>query len=131
MPGPVTISTVNYSAERSVVNPTLIAGVIFLPTFVPTNDFCASDGISYLYALFYKTGTAPPYAVVGTTPSGANTNINTKVDLGVGLASSGSMHVGQEDGKICNQMSGGNAVCTNTALKEFYSRFVSWVHQRD
>jgi type IV pilus assembly protein PilY1 len=131
LPGPVTISTVNYSAERSVVNPTLIAGVIFLPTFVPTNDFCASDGISYLYVLFYKTGTAPPYAVVGTTPSGANTNINTKVDLGVGLASSGSMHVGQEDGKICNQMSGGNAVCTNTALKEFYSRFVSWVHQRD
>ena len=131
LPGPVTISSVNYSAERSVVNPTLIAGVIFLPTFVPTNDFCASDGISYLYVLFYKTGTAPPYAVVGTTPSGANTNINTKVDLGVGLASSGSMHVGQEDGKICNQMSGGNAVCTNTALKEFYSRFVSWVHQRD
>lgn len=131
LPGPVTISSVNYSAERSVVNPTLIAGVIFLPTFVPTNDFCASDGISYLYVLFYKTGTAPPYPVVGTTPSGANTNINTKVDLGVGLASSGSMHVGQEDGKICNQMSGGNAVCTNTVLKEFYSRFVSWVHQRD
>lgn len=133
LPGPVTISTVNYSAERSVVNPTLIAGVIFLPTFVPTNDFCASDGISYLYVLFYKTGTAPPYPVVGTTPSGANTNINTKINLGVGLASSGSMHVGQESGggKICNQMSGGNAVCTSTVLKEFYSRFVSWVHQRD
>ena len=133
LPGPVTISSVNYSAERSVVNPTLIAGVIFLPTFVPTNDFCASDGLSYLYVLFYKTGTAPPYPVVGTTPSGANTNINTKVDLGVGLASSGSMHVGQESGggKICSQMSGGNAVCTSTALNEFYSRFVSWVHQRD
>jgi len=133
LPGPVTLAGINYSAERSVVNPTLIAGSIFFPTFVPTNNFCASDGISYLYVLFYKTGTASNYPVVGTTPSGANTNITTKVDLGVGLASSGSMHVGQENGggKICNQMSGGNAVCTNSALNEFYSRFVSWVHQRD
>lgn len=133
LPGPVTLSGVNYSAERSVVTPTLIAGSIFFPTFVPTNNFCASDGVSYLYVLFYKTGTASNYPVVGTTPSGANTNITTKVDLGVGLASSGSMHVGQEDGggKICNQMSGGNAVCTNSALNDFYSRFVSWVHQRD
>ncbi len=133
LPGPVTVAGVNYSAERSVVNPTLIAGTIFLPTFVPTNNFCASDGVSYLYVLFYKTGTAATYPVVGTTPSGANTNITTKVDLGVGLASSGSMHVGQENGggKICNQMSGGNALCTNSALNDFYSKFVSWVHQRD
>jgi type IV pilus assembly protein PilY1 len=133
LPGPVTLAGVDYSAERSVVSPTLIAGTIFFPTFVPTNNFCASDGASYLYALFYKTGTAATYPVVGTTPSGANTNITTKVDLGIGLASSGSMHVGQENGggKICNQMSGGNAVCTNSALDAFYSRFVSWVHQRD
>lgn len=133
LPGPVTVAGVNYSAERSVVNPTLIAGTIFLPTFVPTNNFCASDGVSYLYVLFYKTGTAATYPVVGTMPSGANTNITTKVDLGVGLASSGSMHVGQENGggKICNQMSGGNALCTNSALNDFYSKFVSWVHQRD
>ena len=133
LPGPVTLAGVNYSAERSVVNPTLIAGTIFLPTFVPTNNFCASDGASYLYVLFYKTGTAATYPVVGTNTSGGNTNITTKVDLGVGLASSGSMHVGGEDGggKICNQMSGGNAVCTNSALNDFYSKFVSWVHQRD
>lgn len=133
LPGPVTLTGINYSAERSVVNPTLIAGSVFFPTFVPTNNFCASDGISYLYVLFYKTGTAATYPVVGTTPSGANTNITTKVSLGVGLASSGSMHVGQENGggKICNQMSGGNAVCTDSALNNFYSRFVSWVHQRD
>ena len=131
LPGPVTISTVNYSAERSVVNPTLIAGVIFLPTFVPTNDFCASDGISYLYALFYKTGTAPPYAVVGTTPSGANTNINAKIDLGVGMASSGSAHFGQEGAKLFFQMSGGNANAPPAGLNGYHSKFVSWVHQRD
>ncbi|MDP3092328.1 MAG: PilC/PilY family type IV pilus protein [Nitrospira sp.] len=131
LPGPVTISGVSYSAERSVVNPTLIAGVIFLPTFVPTNNFCASDGISYLYVLFYKTGTAPPYPVVGTTPSGANTNINTRVDLGVGLASSGSMHTGQEGAKINFQLSGGNANSPPAGLNGFYSKYVSWVHQRD
>ncbi|MEK7764088.1 MAG: hypothetical protein AAB433_21160, partial [Nitrospirota bacterium] len=108
-----------------------IAGVIFLPTFVPTNDFCASDGISYLYALFYKTGTAPPYAVVGTTPSGANTNINAKIDLGVGMASSGSAHFGQEGAKLFFQMSGGNANAPPAGLNGYHSKFVSWVHQRD
>ena len=131
-PGPpVTVSTVNYSAERSVVNPTLVAGVIFLPTFVPTNDFCASTGISYLYALFYKTGTAPPYAVVGTTPSGANTNINTKIDLGDGMASSGSMHFGQEGATIFFQQSHGGSGGELTGLNGYHSKFVSWVHQRD
>jgi type IV pilus assembly protein PilY1 len=131
LPGPVTISSVNYSAERSVVNPTLVAGVIFLPTFVPTNDFCASTGISYLYALFYKTGTAPPYAVVGTTPSGANTNINTKIDLGSGMASSGSMSFGLGGPKILIQCSEGNECGSSTGLNGYHSKFVSWVHQRD
>jgi Tfp pilus tip-associated adhesin PilY1 len=65
--------TTNYSAERSVVNPTLVAGTIFFPTFAPTNAFCASDGASYLYALFYKTGTAATAPVIGTTESGGYT----------------------------------------------------------
>ena len=116
------------SAERSVVNPTLIAGTIFFPTFVPTNDFCASSGNSYLYVLFYKTGTAAATPVVGTNVQGSNTNVTTKINLGSGLFSTGTMHGGES---INLQGSHGNASQQDTTLGGFYSKYVSWVHQRD
>ena len=130
LPGPVTLSGTNFSAERSLVNPTLIAGTIFFPTFTPTNDLCVSDGRSYLYALFYKTGTASTTPVIGTTVSGSNTNVTTKVSLGTGLASSGTMHLGQ-GGTLNFQQSTGAFTQTAASLKNYHSRFVSWVHQRD
>lgn len=136
MPGPVTITdsvtgvTTNYAAERSVVNPTLVAGTIFFPTFAPTNDFCASDGASYLYALFYRTGTASTAPVIGTTTSGSNTNVNAKTSLGTGLASSGTIHCGQ--GCSYNtQMSTGAFTQGDVSLEGNYSRYVNWMHQRD
>ncbi len=136
MPGPVTITdpvtgvATSYAAERSVVNPTLVAGTIFFPTFAPTNDFCASDGASYLYALFYKTGTASTAPVIGTANSGGNTNVNTKTSMGTGLASSGTIHCGQ--GCTYNtQMSTGAFTQGDVSLEGNYSRYVNWVHQRD
>lgn len=136
LPGPVTLTdpvsgiATNYSAERSVVNPTLIAGTIFFPTFAPASNFCASDGVSYLYVLFYKTGTASTVPVIGTTVSGGNTNVNGKATNGVGLASAGTVHCGQ-DCSFKNQMSTGNTVSTDVNLEGNYSRYVNWVHQRD
>ncbi len=130
LPGPMTVGAINFSAERSVVNPTLIAGTIFFPTFTPTNDFCTSDGQSYLYALFYKTGTASTAPVIGTTVSGSNTNVTTKVSLGLGMASSGTMHLGQ-GGTLNLQQSTGAFTQTQATLQGYYSRYVSWVHQRD
>jgi type IV pilus assembly protein PilY1 len=135
LPGPVTITngglTTNYSAERSVVNPTLFGGTIFFPTFAPTSDFCGSDGTSYLYAVFYKTGTANTAPVIGTSTSGGNTNVTTKASLGVGMASALSVHVGQEGGSLLSQMSNSNTTSTLANPGDFYSKFVSWVHQRD
>jgi type IV pilus assembly protein PilY1 len=139
LPGPTAIAGVNYAAERSVVNPTLVAGVIFFPTFTPSDDFCASDGQSYLYALFYKTGTAAATPVIGTTVSGSNTNIKTKTSLGVGMASAGNADGGGGTVFICQSSTG--ATCddgTNPTrngvgltLSDDRSSIVSWVHQRD
>lgn len=135
LPGPTTITsgglTTNYSAERSVVNPTLFGGTIFFPTFAPTSDFCGSDGTSYLYGVYYKTGTANTAPVIGTSTSGGNTNVTTKVSLGVGMASALSVHVGQEGGSLLSQMSNSNTTSTLANPGDFYSKFVSWVHQRD
>jgi type IV pilus assembly protein PilY1 len=135
------------AAERSVVNPTLIGGTVFFPTFVPTNDFCASTGSSNLYALFYQTGTAAMTPVVGTTTVGSNVNVTTKISLGIGMASSMSVQIGSQ-GAGGQGTGGGGAGCsggmtgaiqqsTGAATKpcmsagDYYSKYVSWVHQRD
>ncbi len=137
--GPFSISTTtstgtittNYSSERSVVNPTLFGGTIFFPTFAPTADFCGSDGISFLYALFYKTGTASTAPVIGTSTSGGNTNVTTKIQLGVGMASALSVHVGNEGATMYSQMSNSNTSGSGASVGDNFSRFASWVHQRD
>lgn len=139
MSGPFSISTAtstgtittNYSSERSVVNPTLFGGTIFFPTFSPTADFCGSDGISFLYALFYKTGTASTSPVIGTSTSGGNTNVTTKIQLGVGMASALSVHVGNEGATLYSQMSNSNTSGSAASVGDTYSLFASWVHQRD
>lgn len=135
LPGAVAVTsggtTVNYSAERSIVTPSLFGGTIFFPTFAPTSDFCGSDGTSNLYALFYKTGTAGTTPVIGTSVSGSNTNITTKMQIGVGAASALSIHVGLEGATLYAQMSNSNFQGMGAALGDFYSKFTSWIHQRD
>ena len=84
------------AGERSVASPTLIGGTVFFPSFLPTNDVCASTGTSYLYALFYKTGTAYTSPIIGTAaPASGTTNILNKITLGDGLASQMSMQIGR------------------------------------
>ena len=72
--------------ERVVNPPTIFGGIVFFPTFTPTNDICASSGTSKLFALFYKTGSAYQEPIIGSSSSGTNQNVNRSVSLGSGQA---------------------------------------------
>ncbi|MFO0775492.1 MAG: PilC/PilY family type IV pilus protein [Nitrospiraceae bacterium] len=133
--------------ERAIVPPTLIGGTVFFPTFVPTNDICASTGSSRLYAMYYKTGTSYKDPILGTTTSGGNTTSNTSISLGTGLASSVVIQI------ISDPKGPGscpNPPCTPTNAMLFihtdsgattnqgahligkpWSRYLTWLHQRD
>jgi type IV pilus assembly protein PilY1 len=140
------VTAAGTSAERSVSSPVVLAGAVFFPTLVPTNDFCSSTGTSYLYALYYKTGSAVPTPIIGTSVSGANTNANTRMNLGDGVASQVAIHIdgtGTSNGssagaapggppiKACSQMSTGSSTCIDAnAPNPPWSRYVSWVRQR-
>jgi type IV pilus assembly protein PilY1 len=87
------VTAAGTSAERSVSSPVVLAGAVFFPTLVPTNDFCSSTGTSYLYALYYKTGSAYTSPIIGTSASGANTISNTRMNLGDGVASQVAIHI--------------------------------------
>lgn len=132
------------AAERSVSSPVVLAGAVFFPTLIPTNDFCASTGTSYLYALYYKTGSAYSSPIIGTTTSGANTNSNNRILMGDGVASQVAVHIdgtGSSNGsggggngppiKFCSQMSTGSSECRDAGgPNPPWSRYLTWVRQR-
>jgi type IV pilus assembly protein PilY1 len=139
------VTAAGTSAERSVSSPVVLAGAVFFPTLVPTNDFCSSTGTSYLYALYYKTGSAYSSPIIGTTTSGANTNSTNRISMGEGVASQVAVHIdgtGTSNGssisggggppiKVCSQMSTGSSECKSASgPNPPWSRYMSWVRQR-
>jgi type IV pilus assembly protein PilY1 len=88
--------------ERNLGQAALIGGLLSFTTFVPSDDICVASGNSYLWALYYKTGTAFHSAVLGsfsTTYDGDTVEeAYRKFDLGEGLATSPNIHIGRETG---------------------------------
>jgi len=92
------------AGERSLNKPTILGGIVLFPTFKPTTDACGYGGSSYLYGLYYETGTANDESVIGL---GTNTitidgktykEILKKIDLGSGMPTNAVIHSGQEHG---------------------------------
>ncbi len=140
-------TTLPDSGERNLNSATVLGGIVFFPSYVPTPDICAATGEGFLYALYYKTGTAYKESVVGTSTSGGNTNVNRRIDMGAGLSSSiaiqiggqGSGTSGSNSGSGCqgsvtafSQTSTGalSQACTKPAQTS-WSHYVSWVNQRE
>ena len=131
------------NGERVLASPVVFGGIVYFPTFIPTNDICASSGTSYLYALYYKTGSAYTESIIGTTPGASgNVNVSGKLSLGEGLAFGGVMHIGSgSDGgaplKVCNNTSTGALLCTesnvaggpNSGIPDPRSHFISWIYR--
>ncbi len=136
-------TTLPTSGERALSSPTLLGGIVFFPTFVPTaSDVCGGGtGTSSLYALFYLTGSAYKTSVVGTDTVGGNTNVKRSTALGTGMASQIAIHMGAQGtdtasgitsrSRACSQLSTGALTCIQTqpALVA-WSRYVSWINLR-
>jgi type IV pilus assembly protein PilY1 len=129
--------------ERDLASPTLLGGIVFFPTYVPTvTDVCTGSGSSSLYALFYLTGSAYRESVIGTDVVAGNTVVKRSLTLGIGMASQVSVHIGAlatdsatgvtGRAKACTQSSSGALTCirTNPALS-VWSRYLSWNLQND
>jgi type IV pilus assembly protein PilY1 len=116
--------------ERSIVAPTIIAGAVLFPTFIPTNDICVAAGDSNLYALFYKTGSAYPEPIIGVDAAGRS---QRSMSLGQGLASSIAIQIGAAPTGVAGfyQTSGANIgrISPNAPLSA-WSEFVSWISER-
>jgi type IV pilus assembly protein PilY1 len=129
------------AGERVVTPTTVVAGLVFFPSFTPVSDMCSDSGNSTLYALYYRTGSAPLEPVIGTTGT-TNMVVNKTVNLGSGgVASQVSIQIGaQGSGGVGGGCSGrltGYIQASSGALTSFcisgskpWSKYVSWVNDR-
>jgi type IV pilus assembly protein PilY1 len=122
-------SKLSTAGERSVGSPVILGGLVFYATFVPSTDPCVASGSGYLYGLYYVTGTAPSEPVFsGTSPGGT---IATSFALGEGVTSTPSFHIGQGGVQADVQQSHGGITSVKTSMSGMWSRYISWIHQRD
>ncbi|WP_051310015.1 PilC/PilY family type IV pilus protein [Desulfogranum japonicum] len=84
-------STGTQEGERTLSFPSLTGGLAIFTSFIPSADICIPSGNSYLWTLYYMTGTAY-YDDVWRGSSGLATS---KIGLGQGLATI-STHSGTE-----------------------------------
>jgi type IV pilus assembly protein PilY1 len=131
------IRTLEESGERILTKSAVLGGIVLTPSFVPNDDVCGFGGESYLYALYYETGTAyykPVFLKRGTKIVNIGgedrTQVLDKVWLGEGKASAVCAHAGSGVTKAFIQQS------TGTVLSEeldpafnIKSGLRSWIHR--
>jgi len=83
--------------ERNVGQATLLGGLVTFTTYQPFNDVCQAEGNAFLYAEYYRTGTAWHKNIFGLPQGLSGSNVSDKLALGRGLATTPNLHVGAGD----------------------------------
>jgi type IV pilus assembly protein PilY1 len=118
--------------ERIINKPSVLGGILLAPSFVPNPDICGFGGDSYLYALYFETGTAYYKSVIGTLATMVDGTEKQKVldkkSLGVGLSSSLGIHIGRERGArgFIQQSTGTITQIDLTPAFDVKSGFTNW-----
>jgi len=126
------------SKERNLGQATLLGGLLTYTTYQPSTDTCDSEGFSYLYGVYFQTGTAYFQGVFisDDDPEGVDDdgNVIEQVSLGRGLATTPNLHVGKHEGsKAFVQTSTGEIVEVpqpNLPIKNFKTGRLSWGEYR-
>jgi type IV pilus assembly protein PilY1 len=100
------------SKERNLGQPTLLGDILTFTTYVPSLDPCEFEGYTYLYAVYYRTGTAYFESVIGLSTTNVNASgkheVLRRTSLGKGLSITPNIHTGREEGsKVFVQTSTG------------------------
>jgi len=117
--------------ERVTGQSALLGGLVTYTTYQPSDDLCTAEGMSNLYGVHYQTGTAWYENVFGTKTVEDRKVVLDRLSLGVGLATTPSMHSGSdaEDAKAFIQSSTGQIIeigQENLPIQPPTSGRVSW-----
>jgi type IV pilus assembly protein PilY1 len=120
------------AGERILDKPSVLGGIVLAPSFLPNQDICGFGGDSYLYALYFETGTAYYQSVIGTEDVTVGGETKQRVlhrkALGPGHASSLGIHVGRERGArgFVQQSTGTITQIDLTPAFDVKSGFTNW-----
>jgi type IV pilus assembly protein PilY1 len=99
--------------ERNLGQATLFGALLNYTTYQPFEDICVAEGLSNLYSVYFRTGTAWIEDVFGNVEYDPNAREENpdRIDLGKGLTTTPSLHSGTQEGeKVFIQTSTGRIV---------------------
>ena len=73
----------------------ILGDIVAFSSYVPSDDYCSVEGDSYLYVVYYLTGTSYYKSVIGVEEG--TDYIFKKTSLGKGLATTPNIHSGVAD----------------------------------
>jgi len=82
--------------ERNLGQAALLGGLLTFTTYEPSDDACTMEGDSYLYFLYYKTGSAYKESVSGI--NSVTNEVKKSTNLGLGLTITPNIHTGKSKG---------------------------------
>lgn len=118
--------------ERTTGQPIVLGGLVTFTTYVPSADVCDYEGNSYLYALYYLTGTAYSESTIGTgtesiTEGGEEKKeVLSKTSLGTGVGTAPSMHLGAGSKVMIQSSTGAIITVTEEMVTEVKSGLKAW-----
>jgi type IV pilus assembly protein PilY1 len=87
--------------ERNLGQAALLGGVLTYTTYQPFDDVCRPEGLSFLYGVYFKTGTGwyepifgPDVGVTSDDPP----IVIERLSIGRGLSKTPNLHVGAQEG---------------------------------
>lgn len=129
------------SKERNIGQAVLLGDLLTFTTYRPSPDICTFEGESWLYALYYKSGTPYYKPVIGFSHNDFNGNgtldegeaqMKGKVYLGQGLAVTPNVHTGRQSGSTAFVQTSTGAVKTIEQLNPGMTKSgkASWMERR-
>jgi len=117
--------------ERNLGQATLLSGLVTYTTYQPFSDACKAEGDSYLYAVYFRTGTSWYENIFGEYGLEEVVYVKSKLELGRGLTTTPNLFTGsgQEGVKVFVQTSTGEIkelLQENLPLGEPKSGRASW-----
>ena len=117
------------ASERILGIPNVIGGLTLFTSYAPpSGSECHFEGTSYLYAPYFKTGTAYGKSVIGlgTDTYSGSQSVQRKDTLGKGLAATPTMHVGEKSKAFVQTSTGAIVDLETTTPTSVKSGSRSW-----
>lgn len=80
--------------ERNIGQATILGGLVTFTTYQPYKEPCLSEGLSFLYGVYYQTGTAWYENIFGAAGLDYFGNVKDRLELGRGLTTTPNLFSG-------------------------------------